>query len=254
MSARKRFGQHFLIDKQSLHYFRLAIRPHTNDHLIEIGPGLGALTDYLIGTTQNLQLIEIDRNLIPLLQQKYGHNATIYQADALRFDFKLLNHTKKIRIVGNLPYNISTPLLFHLFDYIDIIEDMHFLLQQEIVDRLCARPNTPHYGRLSVMTQLYCSAIKLITVPPTAFMPPPKVMSAFVRLIPHPKPWEVNSITQLKAIVGDAFNYRRKTLSNSLKRWINPQQLELLNIDPRKRAEQLSVEDYIRISNQVAVD
>lgn len=254
MKPRKRFGQHFLTDKSCLQSFRAAIAPQTTDHLVEIGPGHGALTDYLIDTVKQLDLIEIDRDLVFMLQQKYSHCATIYETDVLHFDFRQLVHQDKLRIVGNLPYNISTPLLFHLFEQIDVIQDMHFLLQKEIVDRLCAKPGTHNYSRLSVMTQFYCNAKALLHVPPEAFHPSPKVQSTFVRLIPHKTPYSVKSLPQLQAIVREAFSYRRKTLSNSLKRWITAETLESLGINPKKRPQELRVEDFIRISDAIGVN
>jgi len=254
VKARKRFGQHFLNDPTILESFQRAIAPQSTNHLVEIGPGHGALTDYLVGMTKQLDLIEVDRDLIPVLQKKYGTQATIYEKDALFFDFRQLNQGEKLRIVGNLPYNISTPLLFHLFEQLDVIQDMHFLLQKEVVDRLVASPGEHNYGRLSVMSQFYCHAIFLRTVPPEAFVPPPKVQSAFVRLTPRAQPLKVNSLTQLQAVVREAFNHRRKTLSNSIKKWISAEALMALGIDPKKRPQTLSVEDYIRISNAIRVE
>jgi 16S rRNA (adenine1518-N6/adenine1519-N6)-dimethyltransferase len=251
MKPRKRFGQHFLTDPYLLQRFALAIGPKTNDHLVEIGPGQGALTDYLVGTSKKFDLIEIDRNLIPLLKNKYSTQATLHEADALSFDFGSLVTDKKLRLFGNLPYNISTPLLFHLFSNIDIILDMHFLLQKEVVDRLIAQPGQRNYGRLSVMSQFFCDAESVITVPPEAFDPPPRVMSAFVRLHPRANTLTVKSHQQLQAIVREAFNYRRKTLSNSLKQWITAEQLTQLGINPTRRPQELSVEDYIQISNSI---
>lgn len=249
MKPRKRFGQHFLTDTYFLQSFSKAIAPQADDHLVEIGPGQGALTDYLVGSTQSFDLIEIDRDLVPLLQKKYGSQVTIYEGDVLNFDFRQLANNQQLRVVGNLPYNISTPLLFHLFDQLDVIQDMYFLLQKEVVDRLCAQPGDHEYGRLSVMSQFHCTANDLMTVPPEAFNPPPKVQSAFVQLLPREKPLQVNSLETLSTIVREAFNYRRKTLSNSLKRWISAEKLKTLNIDPKKRPQELSVEEYIKISN-----
>lgn len=254
MKPRKRFGQHFLKDQQYLRNFAAAIAPQPNDHLVEIGPGRGALTDFLIGTTQQLDIIEIDRDLVPQLVKKYGDRATIHEADVLSVDFHRLANKEKLRVVGNLPYNISTPLLFHLFEQLDVIQDMHFLLQKEVVDRLSAKTGTHDYGRLSVMTQFYCQTYALNRVPPEAFDPPPKVESAFVRLVPHTSPLSVNSFEQFKSVVREAFNHRRKTLSNSLKGIITADAIQQLDIDPKKRPQELSVEEYIRISNSIGVD
>lgn len=254
MKARKRFGQHFLKDPYILQSIKSAIAPHIDDHLVEIGPGHGALTDYLIGTAKRLDLIEIDRDLVPLLEKKYGDNVSTHECDVLTFDVRQLSGHDKLRIVGNLPYNISTPLLFHLFDQLDVIQDMYFLLQKEVVNRMTAKSGTHDYGRLSVMTQFYCRAMALLDVAPTAFDPPPKVMSTFMRLVPHEKPLAVKSVMQLQNIVREAFSYRRKTLSNSLKRWITADQLIALSIDPKRRPQELSVEEYIRISDVVRVE
>ncbi|MCB1827104.1 MAG: 16S rRNA (adenine(1518)-N(6)/adenine(1519)-N(6))-dimethyltransferase RsmA [Coxiellaceae bacterium] len=253
MKARKRFGQHFLTDDYCLQSMATAIAPKTDDHLVEIGPGQGALTEYLTDQSKQLDLIELDRDLIPLLEKKFQNKVTIHQCDVLEFDLHQLYHDQKLRVVGNLPYNISTPLLFHLFSQLELIEDMHFLLQKEVVDRLVAKPGSKNYARLSVMSQFYCQATAIIEVPPTAFDPPPKVESTFVRLAPHKEPHKVNSHEQLEAIVREAFSYRRKTLSNSLKRWISADQLAALNIDPKRRPQELTVEEYIRISDALPV-
>ncbi len=248
MKARKRFGQHFLRDTRVLQQIVTAIAPHANDHLVEIGPGDGALTHHLIGKTQQLDLIELDRDLIALLQNKFGNAATIYEGDVLNFDFHQLNNTP-LRPVGNLPYNISTPLIFHLFNFLDVIKDMHFLLQKEVVDRLTANVGSHQYNRLSVMTQYYCNNEMLFTVEPDAFNPPPKVVSAFVRLQPKQRTEQANDLSVFHDVVREAFNYRRKTLNNSLKKLVTADQLLALNIDPKQRPQELSVEDYIRISN-----
>jgi len=248
MKARKRFGQHFLQDTRILQQMLIAIQPKQNDHLVEIGPGHGALTEYLIGKSSHFNLIEIDRDLIMILQEKFKEHATIFEGDVLNFDFKQLEGDA-LRIVGNLPYNISTPLLFHLFDSIDLIKDMHFLLQKEVVDRLTAKIGTNDYNRLSVMTQYYCDNDMLFTVGPEAFDPPPKVQSAFVRLQPKKRHTIAKDIKSFNRIVREAFTYRRKTLSNCLKKLITADQLKALDIDPSLRPQQLSVEDYIRISN-----
>jgi len=249
MKARKRFGQHFLKDTFILQQFTAAVAPTPTDHLVEIGPGHGAFTDYLIDRSARLDLIEIDRDLIPLLKKKYHTHANLHQADVLDFDFHQLKGNQKMRLVGNLPYNISTPLLFHLFDQIDCIQDMHFLLQKEVVDRLIAKPGEHHYGRFSIMTQFYCHAEWLLMVPPEAFQPPPKVTSCFVRLVPRSNPLTLQSQTHFKNLVREVFNYRRKSLSNSLKKWMTAEQMEKLDINPKSRPQELSLEDYIRISN-----
>lgn len=246
--ARKRFGQHFLRDTRVLQQIIGAIAPRTDDHLVEIGPGHGELTDYLNGKTAQFDLIELDRDLIIILQKKFGDTATIHESDVLNFDFEQLNNPP-LRVVGNLPYNISTPLIFHLFDSIHRIKDMHFLLQKEVVDRLTAKVGSHQYNRLSVMTQYFCDNEMLFIVEPEAFNPPPKVVSAFVRLQPKKRSNTANNLKTLHDVVREAFTYRRKTLSNGLKKFITADQLRALDIDPRRRPQELSVEDYIRISN-----
>ncbi|HYF98257.1 MAG TPA: 16S rRNA (adenine(1518)-N(6)/adenine(1519)-N(6))-dimethyltransferase RsmA [Coxiellaceae bacterium] len=252
---RKRFGQHFLVDQFILQSIVRSINTKPNDHLVEIGPGQAALTDYLVKEVQQLDVIEIDRDLIAPLKERFsGYSGfKVHQADALDFDFKSLQTgTKKLRVVGNLPYNISTPLLFHLFDELDCIEDMHFLLQKEVVERLCAPPNDEHYGRLSVMAQYYCQCSYLFEVGPEAFDPPPKVDSAVIRLVPQVENRLVaKDPARLSVIVREAFNQRRKTLANSLKQLISGTQLEELGIDPKRRAQELSVAEFVKISNQL---
>lgn len=249
--AKKRFGQNFLTDDQIIDRIIASIRPQKTDELVEIGPGLGALTQHLLQDVATLNIIEIDHDLIPVLQKKFKHDhLVIHEADALKFDYSTLAKSeKKLRVVGNLPYNISTPLLFHLIHYAIYIEDMHFMLQQEVVDRICANPGNKDYGRLSVMIQYYCQTERLFTVPPEAFHPKPKVYSAIVRLKPWvKKPHEVSNIKLFEEIVAKAFSQRRKTLRNTLKNVVTPEQWQTLNIDPQLRAEMLSVEDFVRIS------
>jgi 16S rRNA (adenine1518-N6/adenine1519-N6)-dimethyltransferase len=249
---RKRFGQHFLEDQSVLQEIVGCIHPKASDHLVEIGPGQAALTDYLVGHCEHLDAIEIDRDLIGPLEKRFEHSAfQIHQGDALDFDFtQLVRADEKLRVVGNLPYNISTPLLFHLFDQLNCIEDMHFLLQKEVVERLCAETNSEHYGRLSVMAQYYCQTFFLFEVGPEAFNPPPKVDSAVIRLMPHAQQTLIaNDPKTLSLIVREAFNQRRKTLSNSLKRLLTTQELEELGINPKSRAQELSVAEFVAISN-----
>lgn len=253
MQARKRFGQNFLQDGQViadiLHFF--AAQP--NDACVEIGPGHGAITFPLLKKIHHLQAIEIDRDLIPLLQQKSRGlgDLVIHQGDVLTFDFHTLQKNKqKLRVLGNLPYNISTPLIFHLFTQLDAIQDMHFMLQQEVVDRMAAKPNSKTYGRLSVMVQYYCEVADLFTIPPEAFDPAPKVYSKFVRLTPHAeKKLIAQDETLFADIVREAFNHRRKTIRNSLKEKVSDAVFEKLNISPTLRAENLSVTDYVNLSN-----
>lgn len=249
---RKRFGQHFLEDQSVLQEIVDSIDPKPTDHLVEIGPGLAALTQYLIDRAQTFDAVEIDRDLMVTLQKQFQHSPhfKLHQADALSFNFtSLVKAREKLRVVGNLPYNISTPLLFHLFTQLECIEDMHFLLQKEVVERLCAEPNSSHYGRLSVMAQYFCTNIRLFEVGPDAFNPPPKVDSALIRMVPHAIKFPAKKWDDLSLIVREAFNQRRKTLANSLKRLVPAAELRDLGIDPSSRAQELSVEDFVRIGN-----
>lgn len=249
---RKRFGQHFLKDPRIIQQLIEAIQPQTTDNLVEIGPGLGALTKPLLEFIPQLTVIELDRDIVAFLGATFSkEKLTIYNQDALTFDFNALAD-KPLRIVGNLPYNISTPLLFHLFDSTTNIKDMHFMLQKEVVERLTARPHTKAYGKLSVMAQYYCQAYPLFHVPPEAFNPPPKVQSMIIRLIPYatlPKPALDHTLFQ--TITQAAFNQRRKTLSNSLKNYLTLQDFETLSILPKHRAENLTWQNYVDISNLI---
>ncbi|NVK22477.1 MAG: 16S rRNA (adenine(1518)-N(6)/adenine(1519)-N(6))-dimethyltransferase RsmA [Kangiellaceae bacterium] len=253
--ARKRFGQNFLSDNFYIQRIVDSIAPRTEDCMVEIGPGLGAITEHLIKAVGQLNVVELDRDLIPRLQEKFSQydNFVIHHHDALKFDFTNLYQNDsdaqgKLRIVGNLPYNISTPLIFHLLDQREVIQDMYFMLQKEVVERICAAPGTSQYGRLSVMAQYYCQTQMLFVVPPGAFLPPPKVDSAIIRLQPHEQlPYPVTDAKQLNKIVTSAFGQRRKTLRNSLKNWINDVQLQDLGIDPQQRAENISLQQFTQI-------
>ncbi|MCW5588514.1 MAG: 16S rRNA (adenine(1518)-N(6)/adenine(1519)-N(6))-dimethyltransferase RsmA [Legionellales bacterium] len=251
--ARKRFGQNFLTDQTIINHIINSIKPNKQDNLIEIGPGLGALTQPLLTKVERLQVIEIDRDVIPLLQKNchYPANLIIHQADALKFDFNLLTSPQTpMRLLGNLPYNISTPLLFHFLKFIDHIQDLHFMLQKEVVERLCAKPNSEHYGRLSVMIQYFCQPDYLFTVPATAFHPQPKVESAIVRLTPHhPLPYPANDFAKFSELVRLAFNQRRKTIRNSMKPMVNEALFIQAGIDPGARAETLALADFVTLSN-----
>ncbi|MES2141270.1 MAG: 16S rRNA (adenine(1518)-N(6)/adenine(1519)-N(6))-dimethyltransferase RsmA [Pseudomonadota bacterium] len=254
--TRKRFGQHFLHEGFMVDKIVSAINPKKTDNMLEIGPGLGALTQRLLPHLTSLTVVELDKDLIPLLEKQCAHlgELTIYQADALKFDLQSLGTTNTPwRVVGNLPYNISTPLLFHLLGQISFIQDMHFMLQKEVVNRMVAQPGDEDYGRLSVMIQYYCEAKKLFIVKPGAFQPPPKVDSAVIRLIPYQiQPWQADDPVLLAEIVRTAFSHRRKMLRNNLGKLINAKQFELLGIDPKNRPEQLSIADYVKISNFLA--
>ncbi len=252
--ARKRFGQNFLHDDYIIESIVAAIQPKTDQALVEIGPGLAALTVPVSKYVDHLTVIEIDRDLAsrlidnPLLKNKL----TVIEQDALTFNFNELNQQlgKPLRVFGNLPYNISTPLMFHLFEYANIIVDMHFMLQKEVVTRLVAAPNSKDYGRLSVMAQYYCQIIPVLEVPPTSFKPAPKVDSAVVKLIPYKeKLHQVNDVKILSRITTEAFNQRRKTIRNSLGNMFTVEQLVELNIDPNLRAENITVQQYCQLAN-----
>lgn len=252
---RKRFSQNFLTDHHILQKIVRSISPREDDHVVEIGPGYGALTQYLFPLVGKLDLIEIDRDLVRQLQHQFAFNhcVTIHEADALHFNFNDIAHEKKsLTIVGNLPYHISTPLLFHLFEFTQLIKNMYFMLQKEIVLRLTAEVGSHHYGRLSVMSQFYCDNKLLFLVPPQAFRPKPKVESAFISMKPREKPIiKPLNMTTFSEVVREAFNYRRKTLSNALKRLIEIEILESLEINPQCRPQEISPEDFVRMSNAV---
>lgn len=254
--ARKRFGQNFLSDDFYISKIIESIAPQDNQHIVEIGPGLGAITQHLIKRAGKLDVVELDRDLIPRLESKFGEhdNFQIHQSDALKFDFTQLQteKDKPLRIVGNLPYNISTPLIFHLLKQRHVIQDMYFMLQKEVVERLCASEGTKQYGRLSVMTQYYCQASMLFIVPPGAFSPPPKVESAIVCLQPYTDlPKAVNDADLLGKIVTAAFNQRRKTIRNSLKQWLQDEDFSRVGLSGTERAERLSLDDFILICQYV---
>ncbi len=251
--VRKRFGQNFLHDQQIIERIVNAVAPQTGEHIVEIGPGLGALTVPLLRRTEHLTVLELDRDLADRLPARTGFTGhlTIVQGDALRFDFKTLQQqSTPLRVVGNLPYNISTPLLFHLLQFGDLIEDMHFMLQKEVVDRITAAPNTPDYGRLSVMLQYHCVPTFLFAVPPGAFNPPPKVTSAVFRLVPHrQKPVQAKDQARFARIVSHVFTQRRKTLRNSLKNQVDMEKITALGIDPMARPENLTIEQFVMLSD-----
>ena len=250
---RKRFGQNFLHDHNIIYNIISSIQTTPNQHWVEIGPGQGALTEPLLREKVRLDVVELDRDLVVLLKDKFQlyPNLHIHSADALRFDFSaLVEGDEKLRIIGNLPYNISTPLMFHLLDSAYCIEDMHFMLQKEVVDRICAAPGSKKYGRLSVMMQYYCLPELLFYVPPESFDPAPQVMSAIVRLVPHSQPpVMVNHISKLNRVVTQAFSQRRKTLRNSLKKLIAEEDIVALGIAPTLRAESITLAEFAKLSN-----
>lgn len=251
-TARKRFGQNFLHDPVVIERIVKAINPKPTDILVEIGPGLGAITEPVAEKSGHLTVVELDRDLAQRLQEHpvLADKLTIYQADAMKFDFRQLAQPgKKLKVFGNLPYNISTPLLFHLFDYADDIENMHFMLQKEVVERMTAGHGSKTYGRLSVMTQFFCHAMPVVEVGPGAFKPAPKVDSAVVRLIPKPVSERQDvPVAVLNRVCLEAFNQRRKTLRNCFSNFATAEQIVAMGIDPTLRPEQLSVEQFIGIA------
>ncbi|MBE8167348.1 MAG: 16S rRNA (adenine(1518)-N(6)/adenine(1519)-N(6))-dimethyltransferase RsmA [Shewanella sp.] len=252
-TARKRFGQNFLTDINIIDSIVGAISPDNDHVMVEIGPGLGALTEPVAEDIEKLTVVELDRDLVqrlhnhPVLKDKLE----IHQGDALQFDFsQLIKPGKKLKVFGNLPYNISTPLMFHLFTFAESIETMHFMLQKEVVLRLSASPGTKAYGRLTVMAQYYCQVVPVLEVPPESFAPPPKVDSAVVRLLPYEvKPWPCDDTEVLRKLCAQAFSMRRKTLRNNLKALISDDEFKQLDIDSTLRPEQISVEQYVSMGN-----
>jgi len=250
--AKKRFGQNFLVDQSVIQSLLQAIRPQADDLMVEIGPGLGALTKPLLTHLEHLHLVEIDRDIIEWMQGQYpAEKITIHASDVLKFDFaQLLSPGHKLRVVGNLPYNISSPILFHLLPSLAQIQDMHFMLQKEVVERMVAQPSTPEYGRLSVMLQYSLQMEYLITVPGSAFDPPPKVESAFVRCIPYAQlPYVAKDAERFAKVVTMAFSQRRKTIRNTLKPLLNDVDFDALQLDSQLRAENLSVQQFVEMSN-----
>ena len=250
--ARKRFGQHFLNDPAIIDAIIRAIHPTGDDVIVEIGPGQGAITDALARLAGHLHAVELDRDLVARLRHKYADhpNVTVHEADALQFDFASLGD--RIRVVGNLPYNISTPLLFHLLKFRERILDMHFMLQKEVVDRMAAKPGSKAYGRLGIMLGCHLHIESLFDVPPEAFDPPPRVTSAVVRLDPlSPGTFDIKDVAGLSTLVSTAFMQRRKTLRNSLKKSVEVTDFQAVDIDSGLRPEQVSIADYVRLSNHL---
>lgn len=255
--AKKRFGQNFLVDAGIIEKIIHAISPKPKQHIVEIGPGQGALTHPLLDSCDHLDVVEVDRDLVARLKklQESETHLHVHEGDALKFDFSsLAAQENPLRIVGNLPYNISTPLIFHLLESSVQIHDMHFMLQKEVVDRIVANEGSKQYGRLSVIVQYYCKVSCLFFVPPECFSPRPKVQSAIVRLAPHQDmPYVANDVVLLKQLVNRCFQQRRKTLRNSL-RSILPsdtvtEMAEKEGVDITVRPETLSVADYVNLAN-----
>lgn len=247
---RKRFGQHFLHDQSVIERIAAAVGPQPGDTLVEIGPGEGALTGALLARIPHMLAVELDRDLVPRLRARFGDALEVHQADALRFDFAALAPPEGLRVAGNLPYNISTPLIFHLLDSAAQIRDMTFLLQLEVVERLAAEPGSKQYGRLSVMVQYRCRVDALFRVGPGAFTPPPKVDSAVVRLQPYPEPPHAAQDEAMFAkVVAQAFAQRRKTLGRALKDLLDAPRIAAAGIDPVRRAETLSVAEFVALAD-----
>lgn len=255
--ARKRFGQNFLVDDGVIHGIVNAISPQEDDVLVEIGPGLGALTDPLLERLPTMQVVELDRDLVERLKRRYGDRLVIHAGDALAFDFGKLEVTgKPLRIVGNLPYNISSPLLFHLMEFADHVRDQHFMLQKEVVDRMVAEPGSKAFGRLSIMLQVRYFMEHVLDVPPGSFNPPPKVDSAVVRMIPWPRhedgrlrsPYAACDITVLGDVVAAAFSQRRKVLRNTLSFLRDQIDFDALGFDLGRRAEEVPVGEYVELA------
>jgi len=285
---KKRFGQNFMTDRAIINSLIEAINPQANDLMVEIGPGLGAMTQPLLARLKHLHVVELDRDIVSWMQSHYpAEKITIHNIDALKFDFaSLIPSTsqpgtiskrqgggdepvqnvrrgaeyrpsaagfQRIRVVGNLPYNISTPILFHLLDNVNAIIDMHFMLQKEVVERMVAAPSTPAYGRLSVMLQYRLQMEYLLTVPPDAFDPPPKVESAFVRAVPYAEmPYQAADEALFASVVQAAFGQRRKTLRNTLKGLLDDAGFTALGLDSQLRAENLPVPAFVDIANYLS--
>ncbi len=249
--ARKRFGQHFLTDQGVIADIVDAIDPQPGQHMVEIGPGLAAMTQPLVERLGHLQVIELDRDLAARLRKH--KQLTVHEADVLKVDITALAialGTSSMRVVGNLPYNISTPILFHLLDHVAVIQDQHFMLQKEVVERMVAAPSTAAYGRLSVMLQWRYAMAMVLEVGPMAFEPPPRVDSAVVRMVPHPQPTPV-PLALLSELVQVAFSQRRKLLRHTLGKWLQERGVGS-DFDVQRRAEEVTVADYVRLAKQVS--
>jgi 16S rRNA (adenine1518-N6/adenine1519-N6)-dimethyltransferase len=249
--ARKRFGQNFLTDANVLNSIIDAIAPRPGQVMVEIGPGLAAMTSLLIKELDHMHVVELDRDLVARLEKSFPRERlTVHSGDALKFDFGAIPvpEGQKLRVVGNLPYNISSPLLFHLAQYAQQVEDQHFMLQKEVVERMVAEPGSKVYGRLSVMLQWLYDMELMFVVPPTAFDPPPQVDSAIVRMIPRARPLAVDG-KRLEAVVQKAFSQRRKVIRNCVAGMFTETQLVEAGIDPGLRPEAVSLEQYVALAN-----
>ena len=248
---RRRFSQNFLIDRNYVDLIVRSIAPRKDDHIVEIGPGRGALTEPLLGAAGQMDAIEVDRDHVRLLEQRFsGKGLTMHCADVLAFDFRSIGD--RLRIIGNLPYHISTPILFAVDAVRDLVRDCHFMLQKEVVDRMGAAPATPEYGRLSVMLQHRWKIAPLFDVPPTVFRPQPKVWSSVVRMLPA-QTVNLRNANLYRRIVDAAFSKRRKTMRNALRELVLIEDFVACDIDPGRRGETLAVADFARLANQVSM-
>jgi 16S rRNA (adenine1518-N6/adenine1519-N6)-dimethyltransferase len=254
-AAKKRFGQNFLHDPQVIARLLRLIDPRPGETLVEIGPGLGALTAPLLSRCGRLDVIEIDEDVIPTLEAACAGRGElrILRGDALQVDYRRFRGAGPLRLVGNLPYNISSPLLFHLLEQSDALHDMHFMLQKEVVDRICASAGDEAYGRLSVSIAARAEAVNLFTVGPGAFRPAPKVDSAVVRLRPRPPPVAIADLKRFDRIVKAAFAQRRKQLGNTLKGLLDTADIQACGVDPRQRAEQLDLGAFARLADRLGL-
>lgn len=251
LRPRKRFGQHFLHDPHVIDRIIHSFAPQPGEHIVEIGPGRGALTGQLLAAAGRLDVVELDRDLVVQLPERFAEKGDlhVHAADALRFDFAQLTTTpRQLRVIGNLPYNISTPLIFHLLEQASAIHDMLFMLQREVVERMTAPPGSKVYGRLSVMVQYACEVENLFIIRPGAFQPPPKIDSAMVRLLPRKQPIYDVDLSDLAQVVKQAFSQRRKTLRNTLRHLLSVESIKKAGIDPGRRAEQLELGEFAALA------
>lgn len=254
--AKKHFGQNFLVDDYYISTIINSLNVTKDDFVLEIGPGLGAMTKHIINNAGYFAAVEIDKDLIEHLKNIFP-TINLINLDILKFDFEKFfheininnNHPKKIKVIGNLPYNISTELLFRFFDNIEYIDEMHIMLQQEVVDRIIAKPNNKTYGKLSVMSQYFCDIEEVVTLTPDAFNPPPKVYSKFIKLKALNKDHDKNKVKLLNKVTTAAFQMRRKVINNNLKALLSLEEFEKLNINPKLRAENLTLSDFLNITD-----
>ena len=248
----QRLGQHFLTDQQALHRIVDAVAPQPEDRVLEIGPGRGALTTHLLEHVAHLDAVELDQALVLVLQQRFGARLQCHGVDCLTFDYEALasRYGRPLRIVGNLPYYLSSPLLFYLYEHIEHIHDIHVMLQREFAERLAARPGSRQYGRLTVMSAPAVHARILFHIPPRSFSPPPKVASSFVRLTPlREPPFPINDRRHYAAVVARAFQQRRKTMRHTFKPYVGEEELRACGIEPAQRPEELPPEAFARLAN-----